>query len=167
MNEKVATFFGNLGKDIKRNVFTKWIGFAIGLIAVILTVVQTAIYGGLGEKYFSSAVMVFSILAIVSFLVLSVFKQTSSLAPLALFIFELLTLLSFAGSIFEIQAFVDEISTLFFDGFAMDKFIAQPYGICAVFFIINTVLSVVAMYVPQNSDWLYNRMTAGKNMVTE
>ena len=76
MKEKTTSFFKTLGKDIVNNWCTKWIGFAIGFIAVILTIAQAGVYSGIDDRLYSAGIITFSALAIVAFFVLSVFRQT-------------------------------------------------------------------------------------------
>lgn len=154
-------FVHNLLNDIKKNVFTKWVGFAIGFIAVILAIAQAAVYGGIGEGNYVASVVTFSILGAVLFLVLSVFKQTSSLAPLVLFLFEFLALLAFINSVFT-TGLLDTITTDLFDG-DFSVLTQKVYGKSAILMIVTIILSAVAVYVPQNSEWLYNKITAKAN----
>ena len=162
MKEKITSFFKTLGEDILNNLCTKWIGFAIGVIAMILTIVQAAVYGGIDQRLYSAGIITFSVLAIVAFLVLSVFRQTSSLAPLALFLFNFLALLAFVSSVFTTDL-LDEVTTEMFGGGGIGALLKQTYGISAVLIVVSTVLSAVAIYVPQNSNWLYNKIIAKKN----
>lgn len=162
MKEKTTSFFKTLGKDIVHNWCTKWIGFAIGLIAVIITIAQAGVYSGIEERLYADGIITFSVLAIVAFLVLSVFKQTSSLAPLMLFLFNFLALLAFVSSVFT-TGLLDEVTTEMFGGGGIGALLKQTYGISAVLIVVSMVLSAVAIYVPQNSEWLYNKIIAKKN----
>lgn len=150
-------------QEIVHNILTKWIGFALGLIAAILAIAQAIAYSGISQIFQSEYVVAFSVVGALLFLILSVFRQTSSLAPMALFLFCLLTLLSFVGSVFTIEALFDDLTTALFDGVSLAKIAGLEYGPCIILFIISLLLSAVAVYVPQNSEWLYNKIAAKKS----
>ena len=162
LGENIGPFFKKLGKQLLNNICTKWVGFAIGFIAVILTVVQAAVYSGIEPNFYSANIITYSVLAVVAFLVLSVFRQTSPLAPLIMFVFNFLALLAFVSSVFTTDL-LDEITTAMFGGFSLGALLKETYGQSAVLIIISMLLSAVAIYVPQNSDWLYNKILAKKN----
>lgn len=137
-----------LGRQIKDCIRTKWIGCFIALVAVVLSIVQAATYSLVSQQDQNVNAIVFSVLAAVCFLVLSLFKGTSPYAPVALMVFDFLALLAFAGSI------VDYFSTEFFGGLTLEKFFGQKfeYWFSTLSFVITTIVSFVAMYVPQNRE---------------
>lgn len=148
--------------DIVHNILTKWIGCFIGLATAILAVVQSIVYGGISPEFYSGYVVTFSIVGALLYLILSVFKQTTSLAPTALFMFMLLALLSFVGSVFKLELLFDDLTTALFDGVSLAKIVGLEYGPAAVLMVISWLLSIVTLCVPQNSEWLYNRIKAKK-----
>lgn len=142
----VTAFAQTMGKEIKECILTKWIGCFIALVAVVLSIAQAITYSGVAEQDFNSVAVVCSVLGAVLFLVLSLFRQTSTLAPVALMICDFVSLLAFGSSI------VDYFSTAFFDGFSFGKLLEQEtaYSFSTISFVVSFVIASVAVYVPQN-----------------
>lgn len=145
-NNNSTSFIKTLGDDVSECIKTKWIGCFVALAAAVLSIVQAIVYSFVGEQDFSSGALTFSILAAVLFFVLSLFKRTSSLAPIFLMIFDFLALLTFAAGM------IDFFSTAFFDGFSFGKFfkLETPYWLSSLLFILSAVISCVTVYLPQN-----------------
>lgn len=143
---KFTVLLKSLGKEIKECILTKWIGCFIALIAVVLSIVQAITYSGVAQADFNGNAVVFSVLGAVLFLVLSLFRRTSPLAPIALFICDFIAMCSF------ISVIVDYFSTAFFDGFSFGKLLGLEvaYSFSTVSFVVSMLISAVAIYVPQN-----------------
>lgn len=144
--DSILLFFKAIGKEIKECILTKWIGCFIALVAVVLSIVQAITYSGVAEQDFNSVAVICSVLGAVLFLILSLFRQTSSLAPVVLMVCDLVALLAFGSAI------VDYFTTEFFDGFSLGKLMEREaaYSFSTLSFVISFVVSSVAVYVPQN-----------------
>ncbi|MCI9518389.1 MAG: hypothetical protein HFK08_03910 [Clostridia bacterium] len=148
MAEKFKNFLGFVGGEIKQCVISKSYGCFVALAACALTLAQTFAYPFVSGELFSAGVIVSSVLGVVLFAALSLFRKTSSLAPIALMICDFLALIFFAGA----DGIVDVFSTLFFDGFSIGKIFRLPVAewFCLLSFILSFVISSVAVYLPQN-----------------
>ena len=144
MAEKFKNFLGFVGGEIKQCVISKSYGCFVALAACALTLAQTFAYPFVSGELFSAGVIVSSVLGVVLFAALSLFRKTSSLAPIALMICDFLALIFFAGA--------DVFATLFFDGFSIGKIFRLPVAewFCLLSFILSFVISSVAVYLPQN-----------------
>ena len=149
--------------QIEECIRSKWIGCFVALAAVVLSLVQAIVYGFVSPQDRSAGAIVFSVLAVVSFSGLSLFKKTSPLAPVALMVFDFLALLFFANKI------VDYFSTEFFGEMSVAKFFGQKfaYWFSTLSFIITTLISFVAMYLPQNRELKVNNAGGESNEVKE
>lgn len=143
---KSVSFLNAVGKNIVDCICTKWIGCFVALAAVVLSIAQAIAYSGVNEQDFNSLAVVLSVLGAVFFIILSLFKQTSPLAPIALVICDFVALLVFASSL------IDFFSTAFFGGFSFGALFAQPlaYSFSTILFVLSFVVSSVAMWIPQN-----------------
>ena len=129
-------------RQIEECIRSKWIGCFVALAAVVLSLVQAIVYGFVSPQDRSAGAIVFSVLAVVSFSGLSLFKKTSPLAPVALMVFDFLALLFFANKIVD-------------------------YWFSTLSFIITTLISFVAMYLPQNRELKVNNAGGESNEVKE
>ncbi len=136
----------SIKKEIKESILTKWIGCFVASVAAVLSIIQAITYSGVAAADFNVNAVVFSLLGAALFVLLSLSRKTSSLAPVALMICDFVALLSFVGVI------IDYFSTLFFDGFSMDKLFSQEaaYSFSTVSFVLSTIIASVAVYLPQN-----------------
>lgn len=148
MAEKSNNFLQVVGGEIKQSVLSKSYGCFVALAACVLTLAQTFAYPFVSGELFSAGVIVSSVLGVILFVALSLFKKTSRLAPIALMICDFLALIAFAGA----DGIVDVFSTLFFDGFSIGKIFRLPVAewFCVLSFILAFVISSVAVYLPQN-----------------
>ena len=141
----------DLLKEIEITIKTKWIGFYAAAVAWVLTFIQMITYsqiGGIEETLFSAGVIVSCVIGMILFLLLSLFRKTSPIAPIVLMICDLLCLMFFVGA----EGFQDYFSTQFFDGFSMGKLfsLGAPVWFSMLSFILSFVISSVAIYLPQN-----------------
>lgn len=145
MKNKPLSFKNILGQ-IKESILTKWIGCFIALVAVVLSIVQAIAYSGVAEQDFNVNAVIFSILGVVLFILLSLFRKTSPLAPVALMTCDFIALCAFISKI------VDFFSTEFFDGFSFAKLmnLSFSYSFSTISFVVAMVVSCIAVYVPQN-----------------
>ena len=145
---KVSAFFKTAGREIKTSILTKYIGFYVAVAAIVLSFIQTIIYGQVNGQDLNVNAIIFSVLGIVFFLLLSLFRKTSTFAPLVLMAFDFFALLAFVSKI------IDYFSTAFFGGFSAAKFFAMPapYWLSTVCFILSAIVSAVAVYLPQNRE---------------
>lgn len=136
-------------KDIKECILSKWIGCFVALPAVLLTFIQIITYSLVSEQLYNPAVIVSSVFGVVLFIVLSLFRKTSPLAPVVLMVCDMCAFFGFVGAG---DGVIDVFSTLFFDGFSFDKFFAMPGAEwwSVLSFILTIIISSVAMYLPQN-----------------
>lgn len=138
-------------KEIKECILSKWIGCFVALPALLLTFIQIITYSMVSEVLFNPLVIVSSVFGVILFIVLSLFRKTSSLAPVALMVCDMIAFFGFVGAG---DGVVDIFSTLFFDGFSLGKLFTLPAAEWwSIFsFVITIILSSVAMYLPQNRN---------------
>lgn len=152
-----------LGQHIKQCVLSKWIGCFVALAAVLLSLIQVITYAFVEAQDQSTSAIVFCVLAIVVFLVLSLFTPTSPLAPVALTLFDFLALLGFVNKI------ADYFSTAFFSGFSIKAFFGLPaeYWLSTLLFIITLIVACVSVFLPQNKQLNKNNEGVESNEVKE
>ncbi len=145
---KYMTFLKSVGKEIKETVLTKSYGCYVALAAWLLTLIQIITYGFVSVELFHSGVIVSSVLGVIFFIILSLFRKTSPLAPVILMVCDIVALLSFASA----DGIVDVFSTLFFDGFSLGKLFTLPTAewMSIFSFVLSFLISSVAVYLPQN-----------------
>lgn len=141
----------DLMEEILTAIKTKWIGFYVAAVAWVLTFVQMITYsqiGGIEEGLFSAGVIISCVCGLLFFVMFSLLRKTSPLAPIILMICDLLCLMFFVGA----SGFQDYFSTQFFDGFSMSKLfsLGVPVWFSMLSFILSFVISSVAIYLPQN-----------------
>lgn len=144
----MANFFNKLWLNIKENFTTKRFGFYVGLAAFILMIALLIVYSGIDKTLFNSNVILFVVLGIVLYIVLSVFKQTALLAQVSLMVFSFLSFCAFAST----DGMVDYLSTLFFDGISFSKLMSldSNFLFSALLMLLTFIVASVAMYMPQN-----------------
>ena len=149
---KFIAAMGKIGREIKRTLCTKRAGFYVGAAAWVLTLAHTFTYTAVPKELFNGSVILCSVLGLVLFAALSLFTKTSSLAPIALMVCDFLCITSFAAA----DGIVDYFSTQFFDGFSLSKLFALPMPVwfSILSFVISFLLSLVAIFLPQNKSEL-------------
>lgn len=142
----------NIDKRKKPNVVLRYfqsknVGFYLASLSWILTLAHLIVYQGVAPELFSGQVVTFGLAGVILFAALSVFPQTSELAPISLMVCNFLCITSFAS----IEGIIDYFSTQFFDGFSMQALFELPFAVwfSVVAFVSAFVLASVAMYVPQ------------------
>ncbi|MCH4278057.1 MAG: hypothetical protein LKF89_03970 [Bacilli bacterium] len=150
-----------LGK-VKDFFLAKRFGYYVGVAGLVFTLCYAISYCSIDQSIFSSLVIVFAWLGIAAFIALSLFKVTSSLAPVALMIFSFLSFLSFVGA----DGIIDFFSTQFFDGFSIGKFFALSPSVwfSILGLVLSFILASVSMYMPQRKKDETPELTqAGEN----
>lgn len=144
----MTNFFNKLWLNIKENFTTKRFGFYVGLAAFILMIALLVVYSGIDKTLFNSNVILFVVLGIVLYIVLSVFKQTAILAQVSLMVFSFLSFCAFAST----DGMVDYLSTLFFDGISFSKLMSldSNFLFSALLMLLTFIVASVAIYMPQN-----------------
>lgn len=145
---KMLPVIKGIGSEIKENILTKWIGCFVGLAALLLTVVNAIVYSNMLETLFNPAVIAYCVVGIVFFAALSLFKQTSWLAPITLMLTNILSIGGFASA----DGMIDYVTSTFFGGFSVEAWNSLPieFRFCLVSFVITFIISSVAIYLPQN-----------------
>ena len=87
------------------------------------------------------------IIGIILFVILSIFKFTSSLAPVSLLVCGFLSLIFIAQA----EGFIDYFSTQFFEGVSLDVILKLPVPvlITVLSIVLTFIISSVSMYLPQ------------------
>lgn len=152
-----------LDQHIKQCILSKWVGCFVALAAVLLTLIQLITYAFVEAQDKSISAIIFCVLAIVFFIVLSLFKPTSPLAPVALTLFDFLALLSF------VEKIIDFFSTAFFSGFSIGAFfgLAPEYWLSTLLFVITFIVACVSVFLPQNRQLNKNNEGVKGNEVKE
>ena len=150
---------------IVENFFSrKKTGFYIGVVAAILSLICVATYvigfrpdGELGE-YISHGVWILMFFAFLSFAVLSLFKQTSNLAAVAMGVFSLIALLLFIkdGYMYFSTIFYGEVTIAGFFGMNL----AYLISMLSLLFVV--ILSNVCVYLKQEK--VENKTTSEVNL---
>ena len=144
------SFIKKMGEEIKQTVLKKQYGFYVALAAWVLTIAYTISYAGAPDAVYNSGVVVSGVSGILLFVALSLFRKTSQLAPLVLMVCSLLSVVGFVGA----DGAIDYLTTEFFDGFSMDRFLSLPASVwfSLIAFILSFVIASAAMYMPQNKQ---------------
>lgn len=151
----MTNFFNKLWLNIKENFTTKRFGFYVGLAAFILMIALLIVYSGIDKTLFNSNVILFVVLGIVLYIVLSVFKQTALLAQVSLMVFSFLSFCAFAST----DGMVDYLSTQFFDGISFAKLMSldSNFLFSALLMLLTFIVASVAMYMPQNKKLIESK----------
>ncbi len=146
---KLVCVLKTAGNGILGCLKTKSAGFYVGLGALVITVVQCIVYGGIAPDIYSGKVILCSVLGIVLFAALSLTVRTSELAPIALMMCDFLSLTSFAAA----DGIVDYFSTQFFDGFTLGAVFGLPVSVwlSVLCILLSFIAAMVAVFLPQNS----------------
>lgn len=136
-----------VGGEIKSAALSKAAGFYVGAAAWLLTLVHTITYSTIPGDISNPAVIAVGVVGIILFPLLSLFKKTSVLAPIALMICDFMALMCTAGA----DGIIDYLSTQFFNGVTLEAIFSLPFGLwfSAISFIVSFILSSVAIYLPQ------------------
>ena len=145
---KSMSFLNSVGNEIKETVLTKTYGCYVALVAWLLTFIQSITYNFVSVELFNSGVIVASVCGVILFIVFSLFRKTSTLAPVILMACDACALFAFASA----GGIVDVFSTLFFDGFSLGKLFTLPTAewVSLFSFVLSFIIASVAMYLPQN-----------------
>ncbi len=147
-NNKKKSIPALIGSELLLNIKTKWIGFFIGLIAMALTIVAMVYYRDILPELYHGGVIVAGIVGCALFVVLSLSRPTSQLAPIALMACDILCLGFYARG----EGIIDYFSTQFFSGFSFETLFSLPQSVwlSAICIVAAFVVSSIAVYVPQN-----------------
>lgn len=138
-------------EKLKNYFKSKALGFYFTAAVTLLSFVQLIIYIAAftpvsWESYMHWTVIFFSVLAVISGIVLSIFKVTSPWAPAAATLMEFLSFLMFLryGYMY--------FSQIFFSGVTLSLIFQMYYGylVSIIFYVVTLVLGVVAMALKQN-----------------
>lgn len=145
---KFTTFLKAVGNEIKQTVLTKTYGCYVALVAWLLTFIQIITYSFVEGDLFNPGVIIASVFGVILFIVLSLFRKTSPLAPVILMVCDVCALFAFASA----DGIVDTFSTLFFDGVSLGKLFTLPTAewMSIFSFVLSFIISSVAVYLPQN-----------------
>lgn len=122
-------------------------GFYLGLLTAFFSVVTGVVFMlGYGEsEYMSMEAFTLVIAAAVAFVVLSLFRGTSSLAPVALFG------LDFCSFLLYIHAIYMYLSSVFYGGFSVEALdmLDSEFVRCTLLWFVIVVLSNICMFMRQ------------------
>lgn len=147
-DNKFLNTMQSVGKSIIENFKTKWIGCFISVVAWVVSIISLFAFSAISEELFNGTVFGIIFCGIILYTILSVFSQTSSLAPIALMVCSYIGLLLMVGS----GDMIDYISTQFFGGVSLAKIFSLPFSVWFSIFglLFSFIVSSVAMYFPQN-----------------
>lgn len=143
--DKFLNFVGCLGREIKHTVLNKWLDCFVGLAAVALTLAQLIAYCCMPADLFNYRIVIYCVVGIVLFLLLSLFKQTSPLAPIVLMVFDFMCIAAFANT----DGMIDYVTTQLFDGFSLSA-LPAAFVTSVLLFVMSFAVSSVAMYLPKS-----------------
>ena len=132
---------------VKAKKTKKSIGFYVGAIAWLLTVANLIAYNSVPMDIYNTNATLWSLAGLALFVVFSLFKRTSDLAPLSLMIGNFMGLLAFVQA----AGTIDYLSTHFLDGFSMQAVFALPTEVwfSILSFVVAFLAASLAMYLPQ------------------
>lgn len=144
MTEKKFTFVS----AVKDSITTKSAGFYLGAVGAVFALVQVFAYIGVDEALYSAGVIPFAVVGVVLFCLMSLLRVTSSIAPVALMLFDFLSFCTFAKG----EGLIDYFSTQFFDGVSLAKILSLGFSVYGsiLFMVLSFVAASVAVYLPQN-----------------
>lgn len=132
--------------------FFKRIGFYFSLASVVtlLAAVFSYTFGFTGVllEYNSSNVMTIALIGIVLFFGLLIFEPTSNYAPLALWIFVFVALLSYVSNIYMY------FTGVFYNGVSLEAFklIDKTVLVSTILFVVSFVTGNVALYMRHSAE---------------
>lgn len=132
---------------LKEWISSKAIGFYFSLSAWVLMIVELIFYPSVPVDIMNGNVTLVLIIGIILFVILSIFKFTSSLAPVSLLVCGFLSLIFIAQA----EGFIDYFSTQFFEGVSLDVILKLPVPvlITVLSIVLTFIISSVSMYLPQ------------------
>ena len=132
---------------LKEWISSKAIGFYFSLAAWVLMIVELIFYPSVPVDIMNSNVTLVLIIGVILFVILSIFKFTSSLAPVSLLVCGFLSLIFIAQA----EGFIDYFSTQFFEGVSLDVILKLPVPvlITVLSIVLTFIISSVSMYLPQ------------------
>ena len=137
----------NIFKILKKWISSKAIGFYFSLVSLVLMIVELIFYPGVPTDIMNGNVIIVLVFGILLFIGLSIFKFTSSIAPISLLVCGFLSLIFIAQA----EGFIDYFSTQFFEGVSLDVILKLPIPvlITIISIILSFVISSVSIYLPQ------------------
>ena len=137
------------------NVLKKWfeskaIGFYFSLVAWVLLLIELIVYPGVPSDILNSNVSLILVIGVISFVLLVILRQTSSLAPLATLVCGFLSLIFLAQA----EGFIDYFSTQFFEGVSLEVILKLPLPVLltVLCILLGFVISSISIYLPQVKD---------------
>lgn len=137
----------NILKVVKNWISSKAIGFYFTLAAWILLIVEAIAYPSVPVDILNSNVSLILVVGIILFIVLSIFKQTATLAPIATLVCGFLSLIFIAQA----EGFIDYFSTQFFEGVSLDVILKLPSPVLTtiICILLGFIISSISIYLPQ------------------
>lgn len=125
----------------------KSIGFYVGLLGLLLTVAYGVVYTGISPDLYNGLIVIYAVVGAVAFVLLSLIRKTSELAPIAIMVCSMLSIVAFAST----DGMIDYLSTQFFGGFSLEAIFALPFAVWfSIFAFVGCfLLGSLAMYLPQ------------------
>lgn len=142
--EKVNNFFKKVGLEIKETITSKWLDSFVGAGAALLSFISFIAYFFMPNDLQNATVIAFCFVGFLLFLILSLFRQTSVLAPVSVMVFDLLAIVAIVNT----DGMIDYITTQMFDGLDLSA-LAPALVASIICLILSFILSSVAMYLPK------------------
>ena len=137
----------NILEILKKWISSKAIGFYFSLVSLVLMIIELIFYPGVPIDIMNGNVIIVLVIGIVLFIGLSIFKFTSSIAPISLLVCGFLSLIFIAQA----EGFIDYFSTQFFEGVSLDVILKLPVPVLVTVLsiILSFIISSVSIYLPQ------------------
>lgn len=132
---------------LKKWITSKAIGFYFSLASLLLLIIELIAYPGVPVDIMNKNAIIVLIVGIVLFILLSIFRFTSNIAPISLLVCGFLSLIFIAQA----EGFIDYFSTQFFEGVSLEVILKLPVPVLVTVLsiILSFIISSVSIYLPQ------------------
>ena len=133
-------FFVKLSKERTVNLY---IGFGVAVFALITSIVYATGFGAQRPEFFNATAIVFSVLGLVAYVVLVLFKPTAKYAGVALWACTFVSLL-----VYLVAAYM-HLAEVFYSGINEEtlKLLDGGFVACIIMYLIAAIASNVVMWL--------------------
>ena len=138
-------------KELNLNCY-KTVGFYFSVVSMILLILSMVLYKtkftGILSEYYNNVVFIPAIIGLVLSVILLIFNKTSKYSPIVLWVCTFISFLLF------IQAIYMYFTGVFYNGVTSEAIALINKGVLVsvVFYLINCVLSNIALWLKQSKD---------------
>ena len=139
------SFLKNLAKERTVNLY---IGLAVALLTFIAGIVYASGFGAQRPEFYNSAALVFSIIGLVAYIALVLFRPTAKYAGIALWVCALVSLL-----VYVLAAYM-HLAEVFYSGINAEtlKLLDGGFVACLILYLVAAIAANVVMWLKMVKD---------------